>query len=357
VTPPAVESCNGLDDDCNGTVDDASVIASQKPDGALCNPQPALPNPCEGADFVCLGADGWRCDYGAEVEVDAAGEVRVVEAKCDGFDGNCNGQVDESWPDVGSECDNGELGACRDVGIRICDPNDETTTTCDLSPLPDPVPGSPSSEICNGVDDDCNGQPDDGITDDMVEVQIGAEHFWIDRYEASRPDATDTDAGLLETRRCVNADVLPWTQATVAEAAAACAETGHRLCTATEVRVACEGSTGSLFPYGDSYEPLTCNGLDYDGIPGGDNDNVILAAGALLQCMAEGQIYDLSGNAAEWTSTVTSNTGPPNNLSIHVVMGGSYESAALGLACSFDLSRVAENAILSELGFRCCADP
>ncbi|HNS99359.1 MAG TPA: MopE-related protein [Polyangiaceae bacterium] len=357
VYPTAPEVCNGMDDDCNGVVDDPIVVAAQKPDGKFCNPQPLLPNPCKGTDFVCTGKTGWRCNYGPEVEVDGQGKVVLVETRCDGKDGNCNGQVDESWPDLGSECDNGEHGACRDVGIRICDPNDNTKTTCDLSPLPDPDPSAPRAETCNGVDDDCNGQVDDGIVDDMVEVKVGALHFFIDRFEASRPDATATDPGWMETRRCVNSGVYPWTYANYAEAEAACAKTGHRLCTAQEYRVACESAAGHLYPYGNVYEPMTCNGLDYDGVPGGANDNVLIPTGNLLQCVAPGSIFDLSGNAAEWTSSVTSNTGPPTNLDIHVVMGGSYQTPALGLSCGFDLSRFAENAILPELGFRCCKDP
>ena len=357
VTPPGVESCNGLDDDCNGVIDDAAVIATQKPNGALCNPQPALPTPCANVDFLCMGTNGWRCDYGPDVEVDANGKVAVVEAKCDGADGNCNGQSDESWPDVGSECDNGEFGACRDLGIRACDPADDSKTVCDLTPLPDADPTAPNAETCNGIDDDCNGQTDDAITYDMVEVQIGATHFFIDRFEASRPDATSSDAGLVEDQRCVSPGVLPWTSCTVAEAAAACAQTGHRLCTAAELRLACESAAGNLYPYGNTYQPLTCNGLDYDGIPGGANDNVLVPTGTLAQCIAPGQIHDVSGNAAEWTSTITSNTGPPNNLDIHVAMGGSYETPKLGLACSFDFSRFAENSIRPELGFRCCRNP
>ncbi len=357
VTPKAVESCNGLDDDCNGVVDDAVVVAAQKPDGALCNPQPALANPCAGVDFLCTGLTGWLCAYGPEVEVDSLGRVVLVESRCDDADGNCNGQVDESWPDLGSECDNGAVGACRDVGVRVCDSADDTKTLCDLTPLPDPDPLAPKAETCNGTDDDCNGTVDDGIVDDMVEVNVGGLHFFVDRFEASRPDATSTGAGLLETRRCVNAGVLPWTHANVAEAAAACAQTGHRLCIAQELRVACESAAGNTYPYGDTYEPLTCNGLDFDGVAGGGNDNVLVPTGSLLQCTAPGPIHDLSGNAAEWTSSVTSNTGPPSNLDIHVVMGGSYETPALGLACAFDLSRFAENAILPELGFRCCRNP
>ena len=354
VTPVGVESCNGLDDDCNGVVDDAAVIAAQKPIQALC--YPAAGTPCAGADFVCLGQTGWKCNYGPGVEVSASGTLAFVESKCDGVDGNCNGQVDEAFADLGTECDNGLLGACRDSGKRICDPMDVTQTVCDLTPLPNPTPGSPSAEACNGLDDDCDGLVDDSIVDDMVVVTVGMTSFSIDRYEASRPDATSSNAGLKESRRCVKPNVLPWTKATQAEALAACQSTGARLCTANEIVAACAGAAGNAYPYGATYQPLTCNGLDYDGVPGGANDNVLVPTGAaaLPMCATPLGIYDLSGNAAEWTSTVTGTTGAPLNLSIYVAKGGSYLSPSAGLTCQFDLSRYASNAILPELGFRCC---
>lgn len=356
VTPPTVESCNGLDDDCNGVVDDAAAIAAQKPAAALCYPTPGTP--CAGADFACTGTDGWRCNYGTGVEVDANGTLAVVETRCDGVDGNCNGQIDEAFADLNTECDNGLQGACRDGGKRVCDPNDVTKTRCDLSLAPDPTPGAPSAEVCNGIDDDCNGVVDDGIVDDMVHVSVNGLTFNVDRYEASRPDATDTDPGTNESRRCVKANVLPWTFTSQAEAAAACSATGARLCTASELQAACEGAAHNLYPYGTAYQPLTCNGLDYDGIPGGANDNVLVPTGSndLLSCKTADSIFDLSGNASEWTSTTTGNTGPPKNLPIYMAKGGSYDSPALGLTCTFTLSRFASNAILGELGFRCCTD-
>ena len=356
VTPPTVESCNGLDDDCNGIVDDQGIIAAQKPPTALCYPKPG--SPCAGADFQCVGAGGWKCSYGPSVEVNAGGTLAVVETKCDGVDGNCNGQVDEAFSDLGSACDNGSLGACRDVGQRICDPADVTTTTCDLSVLPDPVPGAPSAEACNAVDDDCDGLIDDGIADDMVMVSGSGAPFLIDRYEASRSDATALSPGLNESRRCVVPGRIPWTFTTQAEAAAACAATGARLCTGVEIQTACESTAPKAYPYGATYLPLTCNGLDFDGIPGGANDDILLATGAaaLSGCATALGIHDLSGNASEWTSTVTGNTGAPQNLSIYMTKGGSYKTPALGLTCQFTLSRFASNAILPELGFRCCDD-
>jgi hypothetical protein len=350
VTPPAVETCNGVDDDCDGVVDNADLLAPQKPAAALCYPKPG--SPCEGADFACQGALGWRCSYGPDVEVDAKGKLAIIESRCDGKDGNCNGQVDEAFADLGTSCDNELMGACRDVGLRKCDPNDKTKTYCDLSVLPDPMPGAPSQEVCNGLDDDCNGLTDDQIDDDMILVDLGGLKFKMDRYEASRPDATSSWPGVEEDRRCVNPNVIPWTYVPFSEAKAACEATGARLCTADEMLTACRGAELNAYPYGMSYEPDTCNGLDFGAL----GVDVLLgtASPSIQSCRTTLGIHDLSGNAAEWTSTQTGTT--PNNLPIFIAKGGSYKSPALGLACSFALSRFASNAILPELGFRCCQD-
>jgi len=227
-------------------------------------------------------------------------------------------------------------------------------TTCDLTPKPDPVPGAPMNESCNGVDDDCNGTVDDGIADDMVHVTLGGLDFWIDRYEASRPDATDKSAGLLGSRSCTKADVLPWTKVTHAAAADACASRGARLCTAAELQAACEGASARAYPYGTTYDPLACNGLDFDGVPGGADDDVVVPSGdaLLAACVTADGIHDLSGNVAEWSSTQTGNT--PGNIPIYQVRGGSYETPQQGLTCQFNLSRYAGTALLEDLGFRCC---
>lgn len=351
VTPPSVEVCNGIDDDCDGVVDNPAVIAGQKPSSALC--YPAAGTPCAGADFVCTGTNGWRCDYGVGVEVDAQGKLAASESKCDGIDGNCNGQVDESFSGLNTSCDNGEMGACRDVGRMVCDPDDASKLYCDLSFLPDAVPGAPlAAELCNGADDDCDGLIDEDIVDDMVKVDAGGLSFYIDRFEASRPDATEYSPGLMEERRCVKENVLPWTFTPYGEAKAACEATGARLCTADEMTLACQGAAGSAYPYGASYDKNACNGLDF--APLGDEGLLPTGAPELNMCVsAPYGVHDLSGNAAEWTSTTTGTVG---SLNIYIGKGGSYRTPGVGLTCGFNMSRFASNAILAELGFRCCKD-
>ncbi len=355
VWPQGLETCNGKDDDCDGQTDEAADLALTKPPASSCYPKPGTP--CEGADTVCSGADGWRCSYPASVEVDADGVLLAVELRCDGQDGNCNGQVDESFPDLGTGCDNGKLGACRDGGKRVCS-SAQDSTECDLSVKPDPVAGAPfADESCNGVDDDCDGEVDEEIADEMIHVTWGGADFWIDRWEASRPDATSAFAGTTTSRSCTKPDVLPWTRVSHSAAAAACATRGARLCTASELQLACAGAAGLTYPYGATYEPLSCNGLDFDGVPGGADDDVVVPAGdaSLSTCVTAEGVHDLSGNVSEWSSTVTGTT-PVTNIPIYQVRGGSFASPSQGLTCQFSLSRYAATASLDDLGFRCCKD-
>jgi hypothetical protein len=73
---------------------------------------------------------------------------------CNGKDDDCDGQIDEDFPLKGQPCNNGRLGVCYRTGTYVCAP-DGSGVTC-TAPL---VFGSP--EVCNGKDDDCNGQIDE----------------------------------------------------------------------------------------------------------------------------------------------------------------------------------------------------
>ena len=92
-----------------------------------------------------------------------ASSVRVEV--CNNKDDNCNMVVDEGF-DKGAQCTTG-LGACAKTGMKKCDPNNNTQTTCcvnDNMPNGACVPlvaGMPVKEVCNGIDDDCNGIIDD----------------------------------------------------------------------------------------------------------------------------------------------------------------------------------------------------
>ncbi len=83
----------------------------------------------------------------------------VLIEKCDGVDNNCNNQVDEGF-NAGDNCDNGQKGVCFRTGKYICTANG-LGTTCNA---PHINPGNELDHGCNGLDDDCDGVIDNGLT-------------------------------------------------------------------------------------------------------------------------------------------------------------------------------------------------
>ncbi len=133
--------------------------------------------------------------------------------------------------------------------------------------------------------------------------------------------------------------------ATRADATAACATRGKRLCTALEWERACKGPEMTVYGYGNAFKPDAC-GTD----PGGDKDQdggLDRASGSQEGCKSGWGVYDLSGGALEWTADAASNT------KFGVLKGGKRESAAQGTRCAYSLEFNA-TATNRAIGFRCC---
>jgi hypothetical protein len=351
--PPRAEDCNGIDDDCDGVIDETLPA----PPTGMCRITPGTP--CAGTTMICekRGAvTRWWCNYSADVEFDPSVPNGVVlqEQICNGKDGDCDGIADDSFSDLGQDCDNGGLGICRDGGKRVCDTLDPSQTRCDLTFQPDAQ--TATSEACDGLDNNCDGIVDNStgpnrVIDAMSHVMVGALDYYVDTYEASHPDATLTTTGVASARSCSKPGVLPWRSVTFATAQAACAAAGKVLCSATQWQTACEGSTNTVYPYGDTFSASVCNTEPFDGVPGGADDDILLATGMAGACMAMTGAVDMSGNLKEWTSEIT---GTANGQSIVVQRGGSYDTPAAGATCDFRLTRAAGNVVESQTGFRCC---
>jgi formylglycine-generating enzyme required for sulfatase activity len=178
------------------------------------------------------------------------------------------------------------------------------------------------------------------------------------QYEASRPGAQSSDAGSLSNRACSRADVIPWTNLTPAQAAAACAAAGARLCTETEWHTACVGASGScIWSYApatscSSFQANTCNGVDHDidsSLAGVQNG--LIATGSLGNChsnLTAGSVFDLSGNAREYTASRSAGVTP--------MRGGAYNNIAFGLECGYSFLVASDTFEFVNTGFRCCAN-
>ena len=354
------EICDGQDNDCDRNVDEGLT----PPAGFACNGTA----PCDGPVPQCTECNGvtaWRCVYtAAGVETDSCGQLVFQEARCDSVDGDCDGNVDEAYlPQLGSACTDNGIGICQGTGAFICDPGDDQQLVCDIT---DPGEAPMASELCNNLDDNCDGVIDNGsLVDDMTLVAGGTlsdgitvvADFMMDTYEASRADATVSEPGAADHVACSNPGVMPWRTVTRPEAAAMCLAAGKRLCTEAEWQRACEGAAFTAYPYGAAYDANACNGYDFDIDCTLPNDNEqVHSTGADYgcpavadSCVSAAGIYDLSGNVQEWTSTQVSTDS-------YRVRGGSFQTQPVGLSCQHAFIAFDDTIAFPNLGFRCCQD-
>jgi hypothetical protein len=71
---------------------------------------------------------------------------------CNGLDDDCDGQVDEGNPGGGAACNTGQVGVCA-AGTTACVAG---ALTCNRNV-------NPSAEVCDGLDNDCDGSVDEGV--------------------------------------------------------------------------------------------------------------------------------------------------------------------------------------------------
>ncbi|TNE48751.1 MAG: hypothetical protein EP343_15185 [Deltaproteobacteria bacterium] len=194
--PKKEETCNGVDDDCNGSIDDNVQDAGKsckvqgkfgeceegkefcKSGKLVCQQVNTLRTEiCDNKDNDCdgqvdnlqrecyTGAPGTanvgackkgiqRCDKG-KWEKTCTGEVKEEKEVCDGkTDENCNGRIDENCQctENDSRWCGTQQGSCK-LGKQ----------TCTQGKWGNCVGGvGPTAEVCDGKDNDCDGQVDEG---------------------------------------------------------------------------------------------------------------------------------------------------------------------------------------------------
>jgi MYXO-CTERM domain-containing protein len=116
-------------------------------------PCPVYGQACSAGVGQCKKTGIMTCAGGSPTCSVVAGAPSVEV--CDGLDNNCDGAVDEGNPGAGANCKTALPGVCN-PGLTTCGPAGA------IDCVPDVAAGT-IAEVCNGLDDNCDGVVDEGF--------------------------------------------------------------------------------------------------------------------------------------------------------------------------------------------------
>ena len=132
---PVPEQCNGTDDDSDGQIDEGFPVGG----------------PCSAGIGECATDGVFQCTPAGD-RICSALPGSPTDESCNGLDDDCDGAPDEDFDSLGLPCNVG-IGECRRSGSVACGPNGVPACAADV--------GESADELCNGLDDDCDGFADE----------------------------------------------------------------------------------------------------------------------------------------------------------------------------------------------------
>ncbi|MBN1335016.1 MAG: FG-GAP repeat protein [Deltaproteobacteria bacterium] len=203
IHPSADEICDGVDNDCNGSVDDDAVDA------------PTWYTDSDGDSFgdpatafrSCEAEAGELVENGLDCDDDDRDISPLALEYCDGIDNDCNDVIDDdyaedalTWYVDADEDGYGNPGYTTEA----CDLPDGYVANHDDCDDGEGAAWPGNDEVCDGIDNDCNGMIDDGPLDPVAWYRDADEDGYGDPKdtiltctppEGYVADGTDCDDG------------------------------------------------------------------------------------------------------------------------------------------------------------------